>query len=87
MYYLILKCDVACDEPLRLEFEDAPALPDLPPELRAALLFWNERMAEQIARRVEAENESERLNREGAELAERVANSVPGGAKVRFSEE
>jgi hypothetical protein len=87
MHYLVLGCDVAGDEPLRAQFDDAPALPDLPSEISAALLSWNERMAEQIARRVELETLGERLNREGAELAKRVASSIPGGAKVRFLKE
>lgn len=87
MHYLILACDVAGDEPLRPQFEDAPALPDLPAELRAALLSWNERMAEHIVRRVQLDSMIERLDREGAELAERVANSIPGGAKVQFQKE
>lgn len=87
MHYLVLGCDVAGDETLRPQFENAPALPGLPAELHSALLSWNERMAEQIGRRLELETMVERLNREGAELAERVANAIPGGAKVRFLKE
>lgn len=87
MHYLVLACDAAGDEPLRPQFEDALAFPDLPPELHAALRSWNERMAEQIARRVELDSMTDRLNREGAELAELVATSIPGGAKVQFRKE
>lgn len=84
MHYLILACDVADDKPLRPQFDNAPALPDLPAELRASLLSWNEQMADHIVRRVELDTMIERLNREGEELAKRIAHSIPGGAKVQF---
>ena len=41
-------------------------------------------MVAQIALRLNVQAEIDRLNREGVELAERVAGSVSGGAKVRF---
>ena len=84
MHYLVLGCDVAGDAPLRPQFEDASALPVLQDDLAKALLAWNEKMVAQIALRLNVQAEIDRLNREGVDLAERVAGSVSGGAKVRF---
>jgi hypothetical protein len=84
MHYLVLGCDVAGDCPLRPQFADAPALPDLPADLAAALISWNERMASQIARMTEEQAQLDLLNREVADLAERIASAVPDGAKLRF---
>ncbi|QCB43451.1 hypothetical protein E5673_15465 [Sphingomonas sp. PAMC26645] len=89
MMYLVLSCDLAGDRPLGAENElRGPEMPvSLPPELRADLLSWNERMGEVVLADTETSSAIARLNAEGENLASRVASVVPGGAKVRYRKE
>jgi hypothetical protein len=87
MHYLILARDIAGDEPLRQQFEDAPPLPDLPCDLSAALLSWNQNMALQIAEVIDAQARLTKLNAEGQDLAERIAGAIGDGAKVSYRKE
>jgi hypothetical protein len=87
MQYLILGCDMAGDEPLRPQFEDSPPVPELAPELEAALRSWNQRMAHQIVKVSDANAEMAALNAEGQALAERVVSELSGTVKIKYINE
>jgi hypothetical protein len=86
MKYLVLGCDPVGDRPLWEENElHGSAMPvSLPSELVADMLAWNERMAGAVHAATEAASALTRLNAEGENLAKQVADTVMGGAKVRY---
>ncbi len=89
MKYLVLGCDPVGDHPLWEENElHGSTFPvSLPSELIRELLAWNEQMAGAVQAATESTSAIARLNAEGESLAERVANTVTGGVKVRYLSE
>lgn len=89
MKYLVLECDIGGGQPLREENELlAAGMPvDLPADLVAEMLAWNDQMADAIVAKTEADHALARLNSDGESLATRIAVAVSDGAKVRYLSE